>query len=99
MVKKNSYSKVNPYKLAEIELQILDRIDELFDLLEIDYSSNYNRIISRCPIHEGDNATALNPYLDGHTRPGHWVCNTRQCQEIFKPTLTGLIRGVLSVLR
>ena len=92
----NSYSKVDPYKLAELELQILDRIEDLFDALEIDYTRNYNRIMCQCPIHQGDNPTALNLYLDGHTRPGHWVCNTRQCQEVFKPTLTGFIRGVLS---
>ena len=92
----NSYSKVDPYKLAELELQILDRIEELLEVFEIDYTRNYNRIMCQCPIHQGDNPTALNLYLDGHTRPGHWVCNTRQCQDVFKPTLTGFIRGVLS---
>lgn len=94
--KSHSFKKMDPFKIAEIESQVLESIEELFEYFDTDYVDNRNCILSCCPVHGGDNNTALNLYLEGHTRPGHWVCNTKQCQETFKPTLTGLVRGMLS---
>jgi 5S rRNA maturation endonuclease (ribonuclease M5) len=93
---KSHSPKIDPFKIAEIESQLIERVDEIFEHFGFDYVDNRNCILSCCPVHGGDNNTALNLYLDGHTRPGHWVCNTKQCQETFKPTLTGLVRGMLS---
>jgi len=94
--KSHSFKKLDPFKIAQIETELLGKIEDLFEHFDIQYANNYSRILSCCPVHGGDNNTALNLYLDGHTRPGHWVCNTRQCEEVFKPTLTGLVRGMLS---
>jgi DNA primase len=49
-----------------------------------------------CPIHGGDNITALNLYPEGDTYRGNWKCRTHQCEKIFKSSIIGFIRGVLS---
>ena len=98
MTKKKSRSveKFDPWKLAEIEASVLENIEELLELLGVEYDVGHRRIDGPCPVHGGDNATALNLYLTGHTRAGHWVCNTHHCEKFFKPTLIGFVRGVLS---
>lgn len=98
MTKKKSHlpEKFDPWKMAEIESAALENIEELLELLGVEYETGHKRIDGQCPVHGGDNPTALNLYLTGHTRAGHWVCNTRHCEKFFKPTLIGFVRGVLS---
>ena len=98
MMKKKSrlVEKFDPWKLAEIEASALENIEELLELLGVEYESGHRRMDGSCPVHGGDNPTALNLYLTGHTRAGHWVCNTHHCEKFFKPTLIGFVRGVLS---
>ena len=94
--KSHSFKKLDPYKLAEIEAAALDNIEGLLDSLGVEYDISYRRIDIPCPVHGGDNSSGLNLYLTGHTRAGHWVCNTHHCEKFFKPTLIGFVRGVLS---
>jgi len=70
--------------------------DELFFALEVVLSKSNKMYIGRCPIHDGDNKSAVSLYRDGYTVKGFWKCRTHQCHQIFKPTLIGFIRGVLS---
>jgi 5S rRNA maturation endonuclease (ribonuclease M5) len=49
-----------------------------------------------CPIHGGDNYSAINLYPEGDKVPGLWRCNTRHCEWVFKDTIIGFVRGVLS---
>ena len=94
--KKSPSTNFNQWQLAEIEALLLNRMEEFLDFLSIDYQDRYKRIDMSCPVHGGDNLTAVNLYLTGHTRAGHWVCNTHHCEKFFKPTLIGFVRGALS---
>jgi hypothetical protein len=49
-----------------------------------------------CPIHGGDNPSALNIYPRGEEYRGNWTCRTHNCQDIFQPSVIGFIRGILS---
>jgi 5S rRNA maturation endonuclease (ribonuclease M5) len=49
-----------------------------------------------CPIHAGDNDSALNLYYTGDNYRGNWKCRTHHCEEIFKGSIIGFIRGILS---
>ena len=49
-----------------------------------------------CPIHEGDNPSAINIYYSGDNYRGNWKCRTHNCEKIFKGSIIGFIRGVLS---
>lgn len=71
-------------------------IDQIFKYFDIPYYGQQKLYIS-CPIHDGDNPHALNIYLNGHTINFYWRCRTHHCEEKFKPTLIGLVRGLLSV--
>jgi hypothetical protein len=54
-------------------------------------------ITMACPIHGGDNESALNLYYVGDSYRGNWVCRTHHCERIFQPSIIGFLRGVLSV--
>lgn len=75
---------------------IAHRMQDILEELEVDYSHDSRMIKGVCPVHGGDNTTALNYYKDGHTIAGYWVCNTRNCQREFKATALGFLWGVLS---
>jgi hypothetical protein len=49
-----------------------------------------------CPIHGGDNVSAFNLYPEGEKYRGNWKCRTHGCEEVFKSSILGFIRGVLS---
>tara|TARA_R110002096_G_scaffold15466_6_gene53823 strand:- start:8505 stop:9623 length:1119 start_codon:yes stop_codon:yes gene_type:complete len=97
MKKSHSPDRFAQEKIVQIENIVLEDVESLLESLGVEeYQTRYGRIDMSCPVHGGDNGTAVNLYLTGHTRAGHWVCNTHQCQKFFKPTLTGLVRGILS---
>ena len=60
----------------------MKKIFNILEYFEIDeyYESN-NLIISRCPIHDGDNQTAFNINVDecNDEHYGKWFCNTKNC--------------------
>ena len=49
-----------------------------------------------CPIHNGDNPSAVNIYHQGESYRGNWKCRTHSCENIFKGSIIGFVRGVLS---
>jgi 5S rRNA maturation endonuclease (ribonuclease M5) len=49
-----------------------------------------------CPIHGGDNISAFNLYPEGEKYRGNWKCRTHGCEEVFRSSILGFIRGVLS---
>lgn len=85
------YGKLNA--LAQL---VCYRLDELLEKLEIDLRRCGRMYMGCCPIHCGDNYSALNLYPEGDRVPGLWRCNTRHCEYIFAPTIIGFTRGILS---
>jgi 5S rRNA maturation endonuclease (ribonuclease M5) len=53
-------------------------------------------IIMACPIHGGDNCSALNLYPEGDAYRGNWKCRTHNCEKLFKGSVIGFIRGIIS---
>ena len=76
--KKYDYAKVRT--LAKIAGQYIDQIYQYFGL-SISYRNDI-LIKSACPIHGGDNPTALNVYPNGDFK-AHYKCRTHQCEEVF----------------
>lgn len=57
---------------------------------------SFNRYkASCCPIHSGDNPTALTIYTENEPY-GHWQCNTKGCHKHFTRNAIGFVHGVLS---
>lgn len=89
----NYYDQGKLDALAEI---LSYRYDDLFAALGINLCKTSKMYIGCCPIHGGDNAAALNLYQDGYAVKGFWKCRTHHCESVFKKTIIGFIRGVLS---
>lgn len=84
-------------ELKYISAQLCDRIDDLFEALGIeDVRKNHKTYICPCPIHGGDNISAFNIYPFGEEFRGNWICRTHSCERVFRSSIIGFIRGVLS---
>jgi 5S rRNA maturation endonuclease (ribonuclease M5) len=93
----NQTNSSNFSKLNILSRLVCYQIDDLFEKLEVDVRlTGHPMYIGCCPIHQGNNYSALNLYPEGETVPGYWRCNTRHCERIFKNTIIGFARGVLS---
>lgn len=96
MKKKKSLS-TDQHKLKIVCDELCDNIEVLFQSLGIeDYKMSPKMITSNCPIHMGDNPSALNLYHTGDNYRGNWKCRTHNCEQIFKPSIIGFIRGIIS---
>jgi 5S rRNA maturation endonuclease (ribonuclease M5) len=74
-----------------------DKIEDLLDYFEIEYKHNNHSMVSMCcPIHNGDNPSAVNIYHEGDNYRGNWKCRTHGCDKIFRSSIIGFIRGILS---
>lgn len=96
-MKMNKSTSYDQNKLKIMSDQLCDNIEELLDLLDIDdYKISDKMVIGCCPIHDGDNDSAFNLYHTGDSYRGNWKCRTHQCEEFFKSSILGFIRGCLS---
>ena len=83
-------------KMEYLNNVVCQNINFLLDHYGIKYKDHSGSLVFACPIHGGDNTTALNFFLDGHTKIGNWVCYTHNCQNHFINTSIGFFRGVVS---
>lgn len=82
-----TYDYAKLYELNEIVGQ---NIELILDYFLVDCKKSGRRYVGACPVHGGDNCSAFN------VRENDWVCYTHKCQDHFKKTFIGLIRGILS---
>lgn len=97
MTKQTKYRSYNQNELKNICDALCDNIEKVLSALDLhEYIDNGKMITMACPIHGGDNDSALNLYYEGDTYRGNWKCRTHQCEKIFKGSILGFIRGVIS---
>lgn len=90
------YPSIDQSKIKILCDKLCDDIEKLLDSFGIEYRYNSKMITMSCPIHGGDNISALNLYPDGDRYRGNWKCRTHQCENEFKSSIIGFIRGVIS---
>lgn len=93
---KKKYRSHDQRKLKILSDRICDNIDSLLLYFNVEFKAYAKMITMSCPIHGGDNNSALNLYPEGDKYRGNWKCRTHHCEEIFKSSIIGFIRGVLS---
>lgn len=75
---------------------ICDKISEnpelLFENLGLELEIKNRKVNSGCIIHNGDNNHGLWIDFDKKT----WTCFTNHCEQVFKNSLVGFVRGILS---
>lgn len=100
MMKKMTTKKSHSYDQSQLKILsdlICDDIEHLLEILEIeDYKMLDKMVTMSCPIHGGDNPSAFNLYHKGDSYRGNWKCRTHQCENTFKSSIIGFIRGCLS---
>lgn len=97
--KKKNRMKSNLVDQDKIKIlcdKVCDRIEDLLDHFGLEYKVNPRFISMSCPIHGGDNIGAVNLYHTGDSYRGNWKCRTHNCENIFKGSVIGFIRGILS---
>lgn len=93
---KKSSRSVDQSKLKILCDIACDDIDSLLEFFNIEFKNNGKMITMSCPIHGGDNPSAINLYPEGDTYRGNWKCRTHNCEKYFKSSIIGFVRGVLS---
>lgn len=96
MTKKTKSLSYNQHKLKVLSDRLCDRIEDLLSYFDLEYKVSGKFIQMSCPIHGGDNMSAFNLYPEGEKYRGNWKCRSHGCEEIFKSSILGFIRGVLS---
>ena len=92
----HSYKYGDYAKLRALSKLAAGYIDQIYEYFGIRKSyTNEILIKSVCPIHGGDNPSALNMYYNGDYKI-HYKCRTHQCEEIFGNSFIQFIRGALS---
>lgn len=96
-MKKTRKSPLNDQaKLKILCDDLCDNIEDLLDHFGLEYKSNGKMISMSCPIHGGDNVGAINLYVQGDSYRGNWKCRTHGCEKIFKGSIIGFVRGLMS---
>ena len=91
-----SYKYGDHGKLKALSQLAIQYVDQIYEYLGIQRSyKNEILIKSVCPIHGGDNPTALNMYYNGDYKI-HYKCRTQQCEEVFGNSFIHFMRGALS---
>jgi len=83
-------------KLKVVCDDLCDNIDSLLEYFNLDYKHHHKMITMSCPIHDGDNPSAINIYPEGDYYRGNWKCRTHGCEKVFKGSILGFVRGVIS---
>jgi 5S rRNA maturation endonuclease (ribonuclease M5) len=83
---------ISSQQISSISDKLLDSLGDILDHFEIEYRESPSRYFFPCPIHNGDNADGCTIYRNS----GVWNCHTASCQDKYKKTIIGFIRGVLS---
>lgn len=78
-------------QIYQVSNDLASDIEGLLNHLDISYKKNGDMYCFPCPVHGGDNHNGCSILSNGV-----WSCWTHSCQEQFKKTLFGFIRGVLS---
>lgn len=93
---KQTSRSIDQSKLKILCDDLCDHIEDLLTHFDLEYRSNEKMISMSCPVHGGDNSGAINLYVQGDTYRGNWKCRTHGCEKIFKGSIIGFIRGILS---
>lgn len=79
-------------QIFQVSKELAEKSDELLKYLDINYREYSDTYIFCCPVHGGDNINGCSILKEN----GVWACWTHNCQEVYKKTLFGFVRGVLS---
>lgn len=81
----------NQDKLTTLSTILVERLPYVLDELDVTLKESGRFLYGPCPVHGGDKFNAFNVY-----KSGSWACRTHNCQNVFKNSAIGMVRGILS---
>lgn len=76
---------------------ICDDPEILWSALDLEGEINNEHANIACPIHNSSNSHSLSIYFNNYGEiRGRWKCHTKNCQNVFKNSIIGFTRGILS---
>ena len=96
MKKQNKDLYFDQEVLRKIQELLFQNLNDMLLALKIEFRYSGKMIVGNCPVHEGDNSTAWNLYIEEleNGLKGNWICRSQHCEKECKDNLLGLIRGV-----
>jgi hypothetical protein len=93
-VKRNKFNEFS--NIAANTILQANRLDNLLDQLGCELKCQRNGLVYRgkCPVHQGD-GQSFELRTDGDPLPIRWRCWSHDCHKKWKPSLLGLVRGIL----
>jgi 5S rRNA maturation endonuclease (ribonuclease M5) len=85
-------SKSSQTQIYQISDKLVQNLPELLEELNINYRESGGSYTFCCPVHDGDNPSGCSILANN----GSWKCWTHHCEEEFKGTIFGFVRGVLT---
>jgi 5S rRNA maturation endonuclease (ribonuclease M5) len=95
-VKKQKFHLSND-KLNVISDEVVAQLDDILDYFNVKYHKTNSKYYGACPIHDGSGEkNPWNLYYTGDIYAGNWKCRSHGCEQVFKKTVIGFVRGLLS---
>lgn len=95
--KKNPKNYLDQNRLRVLSDELLLSIEDVFLHFGVEYLKTNKKYMGACPIHKGGaDKSPWNLFYEGDYYKGNWKCRSHHCELIFKKSLIGLIRGLLS---
>lgn len=85
-------SPIQQSQIYQISKELNEKIVALLEYFHIEYRDYNETYVFRCPVHGGDNSNGCSILKSN----GSWSCWTHECQQDFKKSTFGFVRGVLS---
>ena len=82
--------------LTEVSDAMFLQLPRLLQYFNVDYYESSDAFHLACPIHGGDNPQGCAIFKESYGGSGGWQCFTNSCQDEFKRSFFGFIRGLLS---
>jgi 5S rRNA maturation endonuclease (ribonuclease M5) len=84
--------------LRNLKGKLKAKIPEILNYFGVKTYRSGQLLVSKCPIHAGDNITAFNVNSDITSEYcGRWFCNTAGCHKKYGGDVLGLLRGLATV--
>lgn len=91
-------TQLSTIEIDELGKLVNKNIGRIFAEFDVKLTKNSRYYGGRCPVHQGDNYSAFNYFHneDKRFKNGSWKCYTHKCDEYFKKSPVGFVRGLLS---
>ena len=89
-------TKFHQTTLSEVSNAMFLQLPQLLNHFNADFYESSHAFHLACPIHGGDNPQGCAIFKESYGGSGGWQCFTNSCQDEFKRSFFGFIRGLLS---